>query len=440
MDKEQEEIDEKLHSEAETGETPASSGGDSSRAEDGEKQLTRGQKLRNILCELLIYAAIIVICVMVVPRYVIQRTIVDGTSMEDTLEDTDNLLVDKLTYRFSDPERFDVIVFYPYGRENEEYYIKRVIGLPGETIQIIGDTIYIDGEVLEEDYGKDPMTQSGIAAEPLTLGEDEYFVLGDNRTVSEDSRYEEVGPVSRDKIEGRAVLRIYPFSKFGLVGSLGKKAKAATREKQTRVVAIDAGHQSRGNSATEPIGPGASTKKAKVSGGTTGVSTRIPEYQLNLKVAKKLRKELVSRGYRVVMIRTKNNVNISNKKRAQIANRSGADICIRLHADGSSSSRVRGASALYPSAGNPYVGKLSGSSKRLSRSILTRYCKRTGIRNRGLSVRDDLTGTNWSKIPVTLLEMGFLSNPAEDCMMQKSSVQKKMAEGIADGVDAYFEK
>lgn len=183
--------------------------------EDSTKKLTRGQKIRNALVELLIYAAIIVVCIVFVPKYVIQRTIVDGDSMENTLKNEDNLLVEKVSYHFSDPDRFDVIVFYPYGRDHEDYYIKRVIGLPGETIQIVGDTIYIDGEELEEDYGKDPMTTAGIAEEPLTLGEDEYFVLGDNRTVSQDSRYPEIGPVTRDKIEGKAIFRLYPFSKFG---------------------------------------------------------------------------------------------------------------------------------------------------------------------------------------------------------------------------------
>ncbi len=184
---------------------------------DNTKKPSKVQRIRSAIFELLVYVAIIVVCVMVVPRYVIQRTIVDGTSMEATLQDQDNLLVDKLSYRFSDPKRFDVIVFYPYGRENEDYYIKRVIGLPGETIQIVGDTIYIDGKVLKESYGKDPMTESGIASEPLKLGKDEYFVLGDNREVSEDSRYEEVGPVHRSQIIGKVWIRIWPLNKFGKV-------------------------------------------------------------------------------------------------------------------------------------------------------------------------------------------------------------------------------
>ncbi len=186
-----------------------------SEQEEEEEELTRGQKIKSALIELAIYACIIVLCIFVVPRYVIQRTIVDGTSMESTLQHKDNLLVEKVSYRFTDPDRFDVVVFYPHGRDHEEYYIKRVIGLPGETIQIIGEDIYINGEILEEDYGKDPITYAGIASEPLTLGEDEYFLVGDNRTVSEDSRYANIGPVAREKIAGKAILRIYPFSKFG---------------------------------------------------------------------------------------------------------------------------------------------------------------------------------------------------------------------------------
>lgn len=220
--------------------------------------------------------------------------------------------------------------------------------------------------------------------------------------------------------------------------SLNTTKNVTAKEKKDIKIAIDAGHQARGNSATEPVGPGSSTRKAKVAGGATGVASHVPEYKLTLAVAKKLQKELKARGYQVYMIRTKNNVNISNKKRAQLANKSGADIYIRLHADSSTSRSVTGASGLYPSKANRYVSKLSAKSKKLSSCLLKSYCKKTKIRNRGLVARDDLTGTNWSKIPVSLIEMGFLSNPSEDRKMQKSSFQTKMAKGIADGIDAYF--
>lgn len=218
------------------------------------------------------------------------------------------------------------------------------------------------------------------------------------------------------------------------------KKKKKKKRKVNKIIAIDAGHQSRGDSSTEPEGPGSGTYKAKVSGGATGVSSGVPEYKLTLQVAQKLRKILAARGYQVYMVRTSNDVRISNKERAQAANNSGADIYIRIHADGSSDSSVNGSSALYPSRSNPYVGNLSDKSKKLSQCVLDEYCKKTGLRSRGLYQRNDLTGTNWSKIPVTLIEMGFLSNPSEDQRMQQSSFQKNMAEGIANGIDLYYDK
>ncbi len=180
--------------------------------EDASPEKGKGGFLK----ELLVYAVIIVLCITVVPRYVIQRTEVQGDSMKDNLHDEENLLVEKVSYYFKDPDRFDIITFYPQGREEEEYYVKRVIGLPGERIQISGNTIYINGKVLEEHYGKEPMVDAGIAEEEIKLGKDEFFVLGDNRNHSMDSRDgESVGVVKKKNIDGHAILRIYPFSRFG---------------------------------------------------------------------------------------------------------------------------------------------------------------------------------------------------------------------------------
>jgi signal peptidase I len=162
-----------------------------------------------------LYIGCIIVLTYVILHYVGQRTVVSGPSMNDTLQDGDNLIVDKLSYRFGDVDRFDIIVFEFQG--SDTYYIKRVIGLPNETVQIVGDNIYINGELLEENYGKEPMESAGIAAEPITLGDDEYFVLGDNRNDSTDSRTIEVGKVPRDYIVGRAFVRIWPFSTFGLL-------------------------------------------------------------------------------------------------------------------------------------------------------------------------------------------------------------------------------
>lgn len=219
-------------------------------------------------------------------------------------------------------------------------------------------------------------------------------------------------------------------------GSLSAKINVTIKGKQ--LIAIDPGHQSRGNSNKEAVGPGSKTTKAKVASGTSGVSTRVPEYKLTLAVSLKLREELLKRGYDVVMTRDKNDVNISNKDRALLANKSGADICIRIHADGSSNRSVTGATTLYPSSRNPYVSNLSKASKRLANAVLTSYCEKTGIKNRGIVKRDDLTGTNWSKIPVIVLEMGFMSNPSQDKQMQDKSFQTKMVTGICNGIDRYY--
>lgn len=184
--------------------------------EELEKQARRSNR-KGIIFDLVFYALLIFVCVYIIPNYVIQRTIVDGTSMEDTLHNGDQLYVEKLSYHFHTLKRFDIIVFYPYGRENKDYYVKRIIGLPGETVQIIGSDIYIDNKILEESYGKDAITDPGIAAEPIKLDADEYFVLGDNRSVSKDSRSEEVGTVSNKDIGGRVILRIKPLNQFGPV-------------------------------------------------------------------------------------------------------------------------------------------------------------------------------------------------------------------------------
>jgi len=206
------------------------------------------------------------------------------------------------------------------------------------------------------------------------------------------------------------------------------------------VVAIDPGHQgsSVDMSGQEPYAPGSSKTKAKASTGTEGSYSGVPEYQLNLDIGLMLRDELESRGYEVVMLRKDNDTAISNAQRAKKANESGADCTVRLHADGSDDSSVNGASALIPSADNKYVGDLHDDSKALASDILDSYCDATGIKNRGLSLRDDLTGTNWSKIPVALLEMGFMSNRSDDLNMEDKAFRKKMVKGIADGIDKYF--
>ena len=168
------------------------------------------------LLEWIVYFLAAIVITYLVITFVGQRTCVSGSSMETTLSDGDNLIVDKISYRFRDPRRYEIIVF-PYQHKENTYYIKRIIGLPGETVQVKDGLVYIDGEVLEENYGNEPMNASGIASEPIQLGEDEYFVLGDNRNHSSDSRDPNVGILKRENLIGRAWIRIWPFSEFGVI-------------------------------------------------------------------------------------------------------------------------------------------------------------------------------------------------------------------------------
>ena len=178
--------------------------------------------MKEVLKEIIstvLYLLTVVCVVFLLIKYVGQRTIVDGESMVPTLHHQDNLIVDKLSYRFRDPERFDIIVF-PFEYAENVYYIKRIIGLPGETVRIDKEgKIYINGEVLEESYGAEVIRPEyiGIAAEEILLGEDEYFVLGDNRNNSKDSRMPEVGNIDREDIIGRAWVRIWPLKDFEVI-------------------------------------------------------------------------------------------------------------------------------------------------------------------------------------------------------------------------------
>lgn len=184
--------------------------------DDLEKEAGQKVDMKKEILSWVFYIAFVLVLTWVIITFVGQRTRVDGRSMMNTLHDGDNLIVEKLSYRFSDPKRFDIIVFPPTGKK--EYYIKRIIGLPGETVQIDENgNIYINGELLEENYGAETIQNPGRAAKPITLGDDEYFVMGDNRNNSKDSRSEEVGNVKRSQIIGRAWLRIWPLNKFGLL-------------------------------------------------------------------------------------------------------------------------------------------------------------------------------------------------------------------------------
>lgn len=172
------------------------------------------EKTRELISTIAYILVVIAISFLIV-RYVGQRTEVIGSSMVPTLEDGDQLITDKISYRFREPQRFDIIVF-PY-EPAEAFYIKRIIGMPGETVRIEGGRIYIDDVYLQESYGYGFTDAVDLEGSEVVLGDDEYFVMGDNREVSMDSRYAEVGSIKRSQLLGRAFVRIFPFNKFGLL-------------------------------------------------------------------------------------------------------------------------------------------------------------------------------------------------------------------------------
>ena len=180
-------------------------------------------------------------------------------------------------------------------------------------------------------------------------------------------------------------------------------------------------------------------RQPKVASGTHGNASGLNEYELTLQVSLKLRDELQARGYQVYMIRETHDVNISNAERAQMAANQGADILVRIHANGSDNTSVAGALTMAPSNSNPYLGKsVISASQTLSRKIVDCFCAATGAKNQGVMQTDTMSGINWSSIPVSIVEMGYMTNRTEDLNMASTSYQTKMVQGIANGIDAYY--
>lgn len=208
------------------------------------------------------------------------------------------------------------------------------------------------------------------------------------------------------------------------------------------LIVLDPGHQGWDvdMSNQEPNAPGSTEMKTKSSTGTQGNYSGIPEYQLNLDISLQVRDELEAQGYRVIMTREDNNTAISNAERATLANDNHADVMVRIHANSSGDNSVTGALALISSSSNPYIGSKYSDSYKLANNILDSYCKSTGMANLGIQENDTMTGINWSQVPVTIFEMGFMSNESDDMNMADVEYQKRMVQGIVSGINNYFEE
>lgn len=206
------------------------------------------------------------------------------------------------------------------------------------------------------------------------------------------------------------------------------------------LVCIDPGHSnSAGKSGRVPLGPGSSDTKPGDVLGTEGVATHVPEYELTLKVSELLRDELEKRGYRVIMTREENDVTVDLVRRAEIANEAGADIMVRIHANGSDNSSAEGALGICITEHNPFIREQYGESRKLTEDVLNSYCELTSLKNTGIWETDSMATSNWAKMPTTLLELGFMTNPGEDRKMEDPDFQKTMTAGIANGIDHYFQ-
>ncbi|GAA0242052.1 N-acetylmuramoyl-L-alanine amidase [Metaclostridioides mangenotii] len=203
------------------------------------------------------------------------------------------------------------------------------------------------------------------------------------------------------------------------------------------LIYIDPGHQEKGDSNLEPIAPGSSNQKARVSSGATGVATKKPEYVLNLEASTVLKNILESKGFKVKMTRESHDVNISNAERATLANKDNANMVVRIHADSLDNSGKTGASILIPQQNGKYTSSIYESSNKCA-ELIKSSMEKSNIQVNGIFQRDDLTGFNWSKVPVVLVEMGFLSNYNEDQMMSNPDYQRKLMQSIADGLEENF--
>ena len=205
-----------------------------------------------------------------------------------------------------------------------------------------------------------------------------------------------------------------------------------------QTIVLDPGHSAVVAQGTEPLGPGSSEYKSADTGGTSGVSTGVPEYELTLNISLQLKQELENRGYTVLMTRESSDIPLSCVQRADVANNANADAYVRIHANGSENQSATGAMTICTTPQSPYVPEMYSANRLLSDCILNKLCEATGCRKERVWETDTMSGNNWSKVPVTIVEMGYMSNPQEDMMMQSPEYQSQIVQGIANGIDTYL--
>lgn len=217
-----------------------------------------------------------------------------------------------------------------------------------------------------------------------------------------------------------------------------EEQQAAMNARSGLTVVLDPGHSAVVAPGTEPLGPGSSEYKAADASGTSGVASGVREYELTLNISVQLKAELEERGYTVLMTRESNDVPVSCIERANVANNAGAAAYVRIHANGSENQGAVGAMTICTTPGSPYASELYSASRNLSDCILNKYCEMTGCRSEGVWETDTMSGNNWSRVPVTIVEMGYMTNPQEDLLMQTPEYQSKIVQGIANGIDLFL--
>ena len=213
------------------------------------------------------------------------------------------------------------------------------------------------------------------------------------------------------------------------------------KDKKTKItIVIDPGHSSKTSKETEIECPGSNKRKLKDTLGATGIESNIPEYIITHDIAKDLKEVLISQGYNVILTKDSPEKELSNIERTTIGNEANANLVIRIHCDSVDSPKACGASILVPAPKGNVTDEIADISYAYGEKIINSYTNYTGFKNRGVVTRDDLTGFNWSKVPIVLIELGFLSNPKEDAYLSNKDNYKNISLGIALGINNCFGK